>query len=160
MGAQGQSCIILDMNQVFEFRLCWSNCVQYHLYTAAIIAVTQVVSFLNEKQFVSKYFTLMKMVTVLCSLEEAWFWKYILVIWKVHITRELLEMTLTLLSFKYIYFETKYYNRFLKNLCSQCCVPCCVGLNHRHLAKLQPSTSNTNVKVTKYSLVYCCHRFF
>lgn len=65
------------MNQVLEFRLCWSNCVQYHLHTAAIIAVTQVVSFLNEKQFVSKYFTLMKMVTVLRSLEEAWFWKYI-----------------------------------------------------------------------------------
>lgn len=117
--------------------------------------------FLNEKQFVSKYFTLMKMVTVLHSLEEAWFWKYITVIRNVHIIRELLEMTLTPLSFKYIYFETKYYNKFLKNLCSQCCIPCYVDLNHRYLAKLQPSTSNTNIKVTKCSLVYCCHhRFF
>lgn len=34
----------------------------------------------------------MKMVTVLRSVEEPWFWTYIAVIWNVHFIRKLLEM--------------------------------------------------------------------
>lgn len=62
-------------------------------------------------------------------------------------------------AFLYIYFETECYNQFFKNFYSQCYIPCCVDLNYRHLQKLQPSTSNANIKVTKHSLVYCCNGF-
>lgn len=49
---------------------------------------------------------------------------------------KVLEMALTL-RFLYIYFETEYYDQFLKNFYSEYYIPCCVDFKPQTFAQIE-----------------------